>query len=102
MACQRTSLIMNGVVGSPRSRSTTPGLRRIPAAQRRIIALSAYPTKHARIGNAVGLDTSVSVIKLLRAMREAGTTWVRRATDPGPACSIRSRASIPTPLRATR
>src|SRR5687768_16872010 len=48
-------------------------LRRIPAAQRRIaILLSAYPTNHARIGNAVGLDTPVSVIKLLRAMSTAG------------------------------
>jgi len=48
-------------------------LRQIPARQRRIaIVLSAYPTKHSRIGNAVGLDTPVSVIKLLRAMREAG------------------------------
>ena len=48
-------------------------LRHIPRAQRRIaIMLSAYPTKHARIGNAVGLDTPVSVIRLLRAMRQAG------------------------------
>ena len=48
-------------------------LRHIPPAQRRIaIVLSAYPTKHARIGNAVGLDTPVSVIRLLRAMRAAG------------------------------
>jgi cobaltochelatase CobN len=48
-------------------------LQRISAAQRRIaIVLSAYPTKHSRIGNAVGLDTPVSVIKLLRAMRDAG------------------------------
>ena len=48
-------------------------LRHIPAAQRRIaIVLSAYPTKHSRIGNAVGLDTPVSVIRLLRAMRAAG------------------------------
>src|SRR4029434_10858577 len=48
-------------------------LRHIPVAQRRIaIVLSAYPTKHSRIGNAVGLDTPVSVIRLLRAMREAG------------------------------
>jgi cobaltochelatase CobN len=48
-------------------------LRHIPAAQRRIaIVMSAYPTKHSRIGNAVGLDTPVSVIKLLRVMREAG------------------------------
>ena len=48
-------------------------LRHIPVEQRRIaIVLSAYPTKHSRIGNAVGLDTPVSVIKLLRAMRAAG------------------------------
>ena len=48
-------------------------LRHIPAGERRIaIVLSAYPTKHSRIGNAVGLDTPVSVIKLLRAMRAAG------------------------------
>jgi cobaltochelatase CobN len=48
-------------------------LRHIPVGKRRIaIMLSAYPTKHSRIGNAVGLDTPVSVIKLLRAMRAAG------------------------------
>jgi cobaltochelatase CobN len=48
-------------------------LRHIPAEQRRIaIVLSAYPTKHSRIGNAVGLDTPVSVIRLLRALRAAG------------------------------
>ncbi len=48
-------------------------LRRLSPAERRIaIVLSAYPTKHARIGNAVGLDTPVSLIRLLRAMRAAG------------------------------
>ena len=48
-------------------------LRYIPPAERKIaIMLSAYPTKHSRIGNAVGLDTPVSLIRLLRAMREAG------------------------------
>ncbi|HLL64042.1 MAG TPA: cobaltochelatase subunit CobN [Propionibacteriaceae bacterium] len=48
-------------------------LRSIPPAERRIaIMLSAYPTKHSRIGNAVGLDTPVSLIRLLRAMRDAG------------------------------
>ncbi len=34
--------------------------------------LSSYPTKHARIGNAVGLDTPASAVALLRAMRERG------------------------------
>jgi cobaltochelatase CobN len=48
-------------------------LRHIPPAERKIaVMLSAYPTKHSRIGNAVGLDTPVSLIRLLRAMREAG------------------------------
>ncbi|WP_372459536.1 cobaltochelatase subunit CobN [Dietzia aurantiaca] len=48
-------------------------LRHIPRAERRIaLVLSAYPTKHSRIGNAVGLDTPVSTIRLLRRMREEG------------------------------
>jgi cobaltochelatase CobN len=48
-------------------------LRHIPAAERRVaLMLSAYPTKHARIGNAVGLDTPASVVALLAAMRDAG------------------------------
>ncbi|MQY04766.1 hypothetical protein ACRB68_28280 [Actinomadura sp. RB68] len=48
-------------------------LRHVPASERRIaLMLSAYPTKHARIGNAVGLDTPASVVKLLAAMRDAG------------------------------
>ena len=34
--------------------------------------LSAYPTRHARIGNAVGLDTPASATALLDALREAG------------------------------
>ncbi|WP_090481041.1 cobaltochelatase subunit CobN [Nakamurella panacisegetis] len=48
-------------------------LRHTPPADRKIaLLLSAYPTKHSRIGNAVGLDTPVSAIRLLRAMRDAG------------------------------
>jgi len=48
-------------------------LRRIPNADKRIVVmLSAYPTKHARIGNAVGLDTPASTVALLRTMAEAG------------------------------
>ncbi|WP_193048352.1 cobaltochelatase subunit CobN [Mycolicibacterium baixiangningiae] len=48
-------------------------LRRIPVRDKRIaVVFSAYPTKHARIGNAVGLDTPASAVALLRAMREAG------------------------------
>ncbi|WP_174189126.1 cobaltochelatase subunit CobN [Nocardia barduliensis] len=48
-------------------------LRHIPAARKRVaVMLSAYPTKHARIGNAVGLDTPASAIGLLTEMRRAG------------------------------
>jgi cobaltochelatase CobN len=48
-------------------------LRSIPPAEKRVaVVFSAYPTKHARIGNAVGLDTPASAVALLRAMREAG------------------------------
>jgi cobaltochelatase CobN len=48
-------------------------LRHTPPAERRVVVmLSAYPTKHARIGNAVGLDTPASVVRLLAAMHGAG------------------------------
>jgi cobaltochelatase CobN len=48
-------------------------LRSIPANEKRVaVVFSAYPTKHARIGNAVGLDTPASAVALLRAMRDAG------------------------------
>jgi cobaltochelatase CobN len=43
-----------------------------PADKRVALVFSAYPTKHARIGNAVGLDTPASAVALLRAMRDAG------------------------------
>lgn len=48
-------------------------LRTIPNADKKLaLVLSAYPTKHSRIGNAVGLDTPVSAIRLLRRLRDAG------------------------------
>ncbi|HKR50259.1 MAG TPA: cobaltochelatase subunit CobN, partial [Pseudonocardiaceae bacterium] len=48
-------------------------LRQVPAPGKRLaIVLSAYPTKHGRIGNAVGLDTPASAVVLLRALAEAG------------------------------
>jgi cobaltochelatase CobN len=43
-----------------------------PADRRIVLMLSAYPTKHARIGNAVGLDTPASTVRLLAAMRTVG------------------------------
>jgi cobaltochelatase CobN len=48
-------------------------LRHVPPAERKVaLMLSAYPTKHSRVGNAVGLDTPVSTIRLLRRLRDAG------------------------------
>src|SRR5262249_15015589 len=48
-------------------------LRSIAPADKRVaLVFSAYPTKHARIGNAVGLDTPASAVALLRAMHERG------------------------------
>jgi cobaltochelatase CobN len=46
---------------------------RQPAVRRRIaIVLTAFPTKHARIGMAVGLDTPASAIGLLHALKADG------------------------------
>lgn len=36
------------------------------------VLLSNYPTKHSRVGNAVGLDTPQSAIRLLEALEAAG------------------------------
>ncbi|WP_441248908.1 cobaltochelatase subunit CobN [Kitasatospora sp. McL0602] len=48
-------------------------LRYTPAAERRLaLVLSAYPTKHARVGNAVGLDTPASAMRLLARLRAEG------------------------------
>lgn len=48
-------------------------LRRTPNADKRLaLVLSAYPTKHARIGNAVGLDTPVSAVRMLRRLAAEG------------------------------
>jgi cobaltochelatase CobN len=50
-------------------------LRRTPNAEKKIaLILSNYPTKHARIGNAVALDTPASVVNILQALRERGYT----------------------------
>ncbi|MCK9894127.1 cobaltochelatase subunit CobN [Frankia sp. AgB32] len=48
-------------------------LRHVPPPGRRVaLMLSAYPTKHSRIGNAVGLDTPASAVRLLGELRVAG------------------------------
>jgi cobaltochelatase CobN len=48
-------------------------LHHTPPWDRKIaLMLSAYPTKHARIGNAVGLDTPASTLRLLTALKRQG------------------------------
>ncbi|MFF2806068.1 cobaltochelatase subunit CobN [Streptomyces sp. NPDC058000] len=57
-------------------------LRHIPAAEKRLaLVLSAYPTKHSRIGNAVGLDTPASAVALLRRLQAEGYDF---GTEPVP------------------
>ncbi|NWF27527.1 cobaltochelatase subunit CobN [Streptomyces sp. PKU-EA00015] len=59
-------------------------LRHIPNARKRIaLVLSAYPTKHSRIGNAVGLDTPASAVALLRRLRAEGYDFGPEADIPG-------------------
>jgi cobaltochelatase CobN len=48
-------------------------LRHVPNADKRLaLVLSSYPTKHSRVGNAVGLDTPASAISLLDKLAGAG------------------------------
>ncbi|MGQ2937467.1 cobaltochelatase subunit CobN [Aeromicrobium sp.] len=59
-------------------------LRHTPPAERKVVLmLSAYPTKHSRVGNAVGLDTPVSTIRLLRELRDAGYDLGEPGQIPG-------------------
>jgi cobaltochelatase CobN len=46
------------------------------------VLLSSYPTKHARIGNAVGLDTPASAVRLLGALADAGYLVGEVPNDP--------------------
>ncbi|GAA4855433.1 cobaltochelatase subunit CobN [Saccharopolyspora cebuensis] len=48
-------------------------LRRTADSDKKLaVVLSSYPTKHSRVGNAVGLDTPASAVVLLHALAEAG------------------------------
>ncbi len=55
--------------------------RRPPPARRVAVILSAFPTRRSRLGNAVGLDTPASVVRLLRAMAESGYDLSDPPTD---------------------
>ncbi|HEY5836655.1 cobaltochelatase subunit CobN [Streptomyces sp.] len=48
-------------------------LKHKPNADKKLaLVFTAYPTKHSRVGNAVGLDTPASAVRLLHALRDAG------------------------------
>ncbi len=48
-------------------------LRHLPASQRRVaMLLTSFPTKHAKVGMAVGLDTPASALRLLDALHADG------------------------------
>lgn len=42
------------------------------AGKKLALVFTAYPTKHSRVGNAVGLDTPASAVRVLDALRDAG------------------------------
>ena len=75
-ASRSTSPTPSGPPGSPASPSRTPGCGTSPNADKRLaLVLSSYPTKHSRVGNAVGLDTPASAVVLLpRCARRATTS----------------------------
>ena len=71
-------------------------LRSMPNAEKKVaLVLSSYPTKHSRVGNAVGLDTPASAVQA--AAGDAG----RRATTVGGVPRGRRRAR-PHPHRRGR
>ncbi len=63
---ERAARVAGTAVAHARLRHTAPADRRL------VVMLSAYPTKHSRIGNAVGLDTPASVVRLLAALQGQG------------------------------
>src|SRR4051794_11966696 len=72
-APERAARVAGTAVAHARLRHPPPGKRRI------VVMLSAYPTKHARIRNPVGLDTPAPLRRLLAPMSGAG-----HAIDPFP------------------
>jgi cobaltochelatase CobN len=54
-------------------------LRHLPAERRRVaVLLTSFPTKHAKVGMAVGLDTPASALELLDALHADGMQVERR------------------------
>ena len=84
------------------------GLATLPRDEQRMaIVLSSFPTKHARVGNAVGLDTPASAIVLLDALAAAGhrvehAVRGRRRARPRAHRRGRPRPRVPVGRRSSR
>jgi cobaltochelatase CobN len=78
-------------------------LRQTPNARKKVaILLANYPSKNARVGNAVGLDTPASLHALLLALRAAGyDTGAQLPTDGQALIEALIAASIQDPEFAT-
>jgi cobaltochelatase CobN len=63
---ERCARVARLAVRSARLRHTAPELRRVA------MLLTSFPTKHAKIGMAVGLDTPASALALLEALERDG------------------------------
>jgi cobaltochelatase CobN len=63
---ERCARVAGLAVRSARLRATAPADRRVA------ILLTSFPTRHAKVGNAVGLDTPASALALLDAMAAEG------------------------------
>ncbi len=63
---ERCARVAGLAVRSARLRATPAGAKRVA------VLLTSFPTRHARVGNAVGLDTPASAIALLEALAGAG------------------------------
>ncbi len=63
---ERCDRVARLAVRSARLRMLPPGRRRVA------VLLTSFPTKHARVGMAVGLDTPASTLRLLDALRADG------------------------------
>ena len=62
-----------------------------PNSEKKIaLILSNYPTKDARIGNAVGLDTPNSAVLVLNALKDAGYRGDRHSRRPATSSSTAS------------
>ena len=68
------SLILAARVAGLAAKTAVLG-RQVNAQKRIAFILTNAPGKAARIGNAVGLDTPASLIKMFEAMQDRAITW---------------------------